>query len=281
MDACCGRTIFGVVAAATLTFNILFADEPADALAAQRAMHLARMKEVAASLHVYPNPDRKSRVELIPEPVLRYADSTRRIYESSLWIWGKGRPCAILAVEYYTNEPRGPRWLYEIASLSTERIAVERGGDLKWTADEPGLVLQAISGADAVADQPARRLLQMKEILRRFSAHEWTPGEGRIQLRPLATPLHRYEHETAQDKVIDGAIFSFANGTNPEVFLLLEAHQEKGTSAAWKFGLAQMTGAVVTVELDGKTIWNRGEADPPAIRPSYVNGWIAAQTPQQ
>ena len=281
MDACWGRTVLGVVTAATLTlFNHLFADEQSDKLSAARALHLARMKEVAASIHVYSTPERKAQVELVPEPVLRYADNTRQIHESTLWIWGKGdRPCAILAIEFYTNEPRGPRWLYEIASLSTERIAVERGSDLSWTADKPGLELQSLAGADPVADKPARRLLQMKELQRRFSAYEWTPTEGRIQLRPLATPLHRYE--SAQDKLVDGAIFSFANGTNPEVFLVLEAQHEKSNPATWKFGLAQMTGAVVTVELDGKTIWNRGEADPPAIRASYANGWIAAELPQR
>lgn len=278
MDARSGLVLC-VVAAAALTTS-LFAEEPSDAVAALRAVHLARMKEVAASIHVYSTPERKAQVDLVPEPVLRYADNTRQIHESSLWIWGKaGRPSAILAIEFYTNEPRGPRWLYEIASLSTERIAVQRRSDLNWTADEPGLDLQPITGADPAADRPARRLLQMKELQRRFGAHEWTPGEGRIQLRPLATPLHRYE--SSKDKLIDGAIFSFANGTNPEIFLVLEAHQESGNSATWKFGLAQMTGAVVTVELDGKTIWNRGEADPPAIRASYANGWIAADATQR
>jgi hypothetical protein len=83
-------------------------------------------------------------------------------------------------------------------------------------------------------------------------------------------------YQAASGGAIDGAIFSFANGTNPEVLLVLEAHSGTDGRAVWHFGLAQMTGAEVTVELDGAKVWSRGEADPPAIRASYVNGWIAA-----
>jgi hypothetical protein len=35
-----------------------------------------------------------------------------------------------------------------------------------------------------------------------------------------------------------------------------------------------MAGAEVFVHLDDKEIWKRPNADPPAVRDSYVNGWI-------
>jgi hypothetical protein len=232
------------------------------------------MKAVAQSVKIFAVAGREeSAVKLVDEPVLRYSDNTRENLESALWIWtAGGRPAAIAAIEHYPTPPRGPRWLYEIASLSTQRIAAERGEELKWTAKEPGLKLQALAGADAPADKPVRRLAQMKGLLRRFAAHEMTPNEGRIELRPLASPLHRYTDK--ESGVIDGAIFAFANGTNPEVFLVLEAGEVAGQPPVWRFALAQMTGAVVAVSLDDKEIWTRGEADPPAVRESYVNGWL-------
>jgi hypothetical protein len=251
----------------------------------QRAAHLARMKALAGSIHVYAAPGMKeSEAKLVSEPVLRYTDNTRKNDESSLWIWGsKGsRPTAIVAIEYYPNyRPQGPSWLYEIASLSAERISVERnaakrGDELAWTAKEPGLALATIADADPPADKPVRRLAQMKTLRARFAIHERTPTEGRIELRPLTSPLYRYED--AASAVIDGAIFSFANGTNPEVLLVLEAYKTKDAEG-WRYGLVQMTGAVVAVQLDGKQVWERGEADPPAVRESYLNGWIAAEVP--
>jgi hypothetical protein len=242
----------------------------------QRAAHRARMKELATSIHVFAMPGkRESEAKLVAEPVLRYGDSTRKNDEGSLWIWQTGgRPTAIAGIEFYPSRPKGPSWLYEIASLSSERISVQRGDGLVWTAKVPGAKWQPIADADPPADKPVRRLAQMKELSRRFTAHEREGTEGRLELRPLTSPLYRYG-DAASD-VLDGAIFSFANGTNPEVLLVLEAHKAKGI-AAWRYALAQMTGAKVFVLQDGKPVWDRGEADPPAVRDSYVNGWIESE----
>jgi hypothetical protein len=244
---------------------------------AQRAKHLAHMKELAASIRLLADARREdSAVKLMDKPILRYSDNTRATYESSLWIWSAGgRPAAVLAVEYYPKAVPEPRWLYEIASLSTERIAARREPDLRWTAKEPGLDLRALDGAGPPAEKAARRLTQMKEVQRRFTAHERATLEGRIELRPLSSPLFRYSQADAG--ILDGAIFALANGTNPEVLLVLEAHMAKDGTATWHYGLVQMSGEPLVVELDGKEVWKRAGADPPAVRDSYVNGWLSAE----
>ena len=250
-------------------------ERPADA---ERAAHLARMKALASSVDVFAEPGKAdSKAKLVSEAVLRYSDNTRQNNEASLWIWGTaGRPSAIMAIELYPNQRLGPRWLFEIASLSTERISAERGADLKWTAKEPGLKLQPIADAQPAVPQPIRRLAQMKSIRARFTAHEHTKSEGRIELRPLTSPLHRYEDPV--NGIVDGAVFSFANGTNPEVLLALEA-QESAGKGRWVYAFVQMTGAAVKAQLDGKDVWEREEADPPAVRDSYVNGWLPSDPP--
>ena len=250
------------------------ADPPAKGTEAEREAHLARMREIASSLRLLSDagkPD--SDVKLVETPVLRYSDQTRQAQESALWVWSAGgRPSAVLAIEFYPSRPRETSWLYEIASLSTERIGARGGDGLNWSAREPGLTFQALEGIGEPADKPARRLTQLKEIHRRFTAHEQTPGEGRIELRPLTSPLLRY---TDTDKgVLDGAILAFANGTNPEVLLVLEARTRPDPPATWQYALVQLSGAEVTTELDGVAIWKQGEADPPAVRASYVNGWL-------
>jgi hypothetical protein len=274
---------YPTLAAALQTILLITANEawgqglerPTDA---DRAAHLARMKALAASVEVFAEPRRPdSKAELVPEAVLRYSDNTRQNDEASLWIWGTaGRPRAIMAIEFYPNQRLGPRWLYEIASLSTERITAERGADLKWTAKEPGLKLEPIADAQPPVAQPIRRLAQMKALRARFTAHEHTTSEGRIELRPLTSPLHRYEDPA--NGIVDGAIFSFANGTNPEVLLALEARESVGKTR-WVYAFVQMTGAAVKAQLDGKEVWERREADPPAVRDSYVNGWLPSESP--
>jgi hypothetical protein len=253
------------------------AQEPQTSLDETRARQLARMKAVASSIRLLADAERAdSTVKLVGEPILKYTDNTRKNRESSLWIWSSGgRPVAVLGVEFYADPPMGPRWLFEIASLSENRIAAQHAPDLDWTAKAPGLAWTPVAGAGAPADSALRRLAQMKTILRSFTAHESAVIEGRIELRPLTSPLVRYAEPDAG--ILDGAIFAFANGTNPEVLVVVEAYAAKDSERRWRYALAQMTGAAVAVELDGKEIWQRGEADPPAIRDSYINGWLSAK----
>jgi hypothetical protein len=249
--------------------------ERAELSSEERAAHLERMRSIATSFHIYElSGEKRLSARLADEPVLRYTDSTRKQYDSTIWVWGtKGRPSAMVAVEYYPERPRNQKWLYEIASLSPSRIAVERGNELSWTAREPGLNLRVLAGAPLPAEKPAARLGQMKGLFARFAAHEGAVVEGRIELRPMARPLYRYRDEAAG--VIDGAIFSFANGTNPEVLWVIEAQSDDQKNESWHFGFVQMTGAEVIAELDGKELWKCREADPPAERESYRNGWFS------
>ena len=49
-------------------------------------------------------------------------------------------------------------------------------------------------------------------------------------------------------------MFALAHGTDPEVFILLEARKAGGESA-WHYALAPMTGYALKVQLDGKETW--------------------------
>jgi hypothetical protein len=237
--------------------------------------HRVRTQQIVERVHIFAGTERtpKSERKLAQDPVLRYTDPTRKTYESGLWIWGEGRPSAIMAIEYYPMNPIGKKWLVEIGSLSADRITADCDSHIQWTAEKPGLDLKPIADAPKPAERPAGRLIQMKQLQRRFAAVEFSIIGGRIELRPLATPIHRYEDKSAG--VIDGAILSFGNGTNPEVLLTLEALGSNGVADRWEYSLTQMSGAEAAVELDGKEIWRRPNADPPAIRQNYVNAWIS------
>jgi hypothetical protein len=260
-----------------LVASLVLADEKDAATEKERAEHQARMKELAESFRVLANPRRAdSVVKLSEKPVLRYADDTRQTIESWLWVLSRGgRPDAMLAIEYYPDIEGSPRWLYEIASLATRPIAAERGDDFRWVGKGPGIEFRRLDDAAAVADKPVRRLAQMKELRDRFTAYEKANIEGRIELRPLTAPLHRYVD--AEQNVVDGAIFAFCSGTNPEVLLVLEAQKKEDGAAAWHYALVHLTGEAATAQLDGKQIWERSAAVPPAVRDGYVNGWIPAE----
>ena len=59
------------------------------------------------------------------------------------------------------------------------------------------------------------------------------------QLRLLSQPVFRYPAATEKSAYIDGALFAFVEGTDPEVLLQLEATKSDDGSI-WHFGLARM-----------------------------------------
>ena len=240
-----------------------------------RDAHRAQLKQVAGSFKLADLGTQQS-IALASEPVLLYTDATRATFESSLWIWGEtGRPESLMAIEYYPNRANNSHWLYEIVSVSDRLITASNEMGLSWAAQEPGLTLQDFPGAGVPAEEAARRFRQMKQLLRRFTAHEAAVIEGRIELRPLANALHRYSDAEAQ--LIDGAVFAFANGTNPEVFVMLEAHAVPDGPHVWKYALARMTGGSLAVSIDDQEVWTCEAADPPSSRESYVNGWLTLE----
>ena len=98
----------------------------------------------------------------------------------------------------------------------------------------------------------------MKALARRFSAIEDDgPTHGKFTLRLLPTPIHHYT-DPASDH-LDGAIFGFATGTNPDLLLVIESTQAPGISSpSWSYGFARIGGADLSGRLDGAHRLARG-----------------------
>ena len=72
----------------------------------------------------------------------------------------------------------------------------------------------------------------------------------------MPKPLYRYEPATGD--LVDGALFCLAHGTDPEIFLVIEAHK-KGDSAEWRYALAQFSDLEVHARYKGKDVWEGGK----------------------
>src|SRR4029077_20582690 len=106
-----------------------------------------------------------------------------------------------------------------------------------------------------------QRLAQMRAIAEEYQAiDDFEATKRRWQLRLLSKPIARY---AVPDKgIIDGALFAFAHGTDPEVFLLLEAHRTEA-GAEWQIGFAPMTAYAVEVSRHEKVVWNEKYRESP------------------
>lgn len=240
------------------------AQQPADAKNAQAdnadekpeiKARLKRMRERAAGIKLWVQAgDERKRLDAKQEPLFRLVDHTRDYPDGTLWAWPeKGRPAALVTLSVMSSlQP--PRWLYEFASLSESEVGADFGPDFaKWSALVPGWEPHAFRDAPAPGDSDAARLRQMRELARRFKAVEFLPTHSELRLLPQ--PVLRYADPGAGQ--LDGAVFLFCIGTNPEIVLTIEASQEADKPAVWQYAFARNSIAGMRVTLDGAEVWAR------------------------
>lgn len=199
-------------------------------------------------------------IDMLPNPLLTYGDAARNNEAGTLWAWGKsGRPVAFL--ELYRHVGQDQPWVHALTLTSPELIQLQGPTGQRWTPKSSHFALKDVPGgrdvseALPVSDQPAVRLRQMKEISRRFAAHEfWDPNNSRFELRLLVQPVHRYHDEAI--KLTDGAVFVLTHGTNPEVLVQIEAHADE-QPPRWKYSFARLGSAELHVLLDGQEVWRQ------------------------
>ena len=262
--------------AVAVTHSALPETEDDDSSKQQREEQLAAMRRRAESTTVKPlSKDRKTAAKLVTQPIFRYSDQPRTIMDATLWAWGvKGRPIAVCKIERYRRVNR--RWLYCMASLSTELIESEWPDGHRWSSKKPGLQLFDLPSGPKPAKSDAGRLRQIRSISRRFASTLIDPiAKTRQEMRLLPRPLCRYSNHDSG--LVDGAIFGFStNGTNPDGLFVIELHQPGKDSNQWKYGVAGMTQGGLSVRLDGKEVWTKEYTRGIGPQPTWI--WFFEQT---
>ena len=71
-----------------------------------------------------------------------------------------------------------------------KRLRGEKAGRNVWTPQKPGVIYRAVPNAPPPDPVSARRRLQLRDVARRFSAHQfWNPNNQRFELRLLPRPV--------------------------------------------------------------------------------------------
>jgi hypothetical protein len=159
----------------------------------------------------------------------------------------EGRPAALVTVEIY-QEPGGSRVLaFEFLSLSEKKFSLKHKTEkIRWDPPGSALQLKELPDAPRPASTAPARLVQMRQLARRFGAKERINNEL-IECRLMTQPIDRYKSEA--EKIVDGTIFAFANGTNPEVGVVFESDGER-----WRYGTLRLTASELTITLDGRQV---------------------------
>jgi hypothetical protein len=95
----------------------------------------------------------------------------------------------------------------------------------------------------------------MKQLAKDFSGSKKEREDPNdVELRLLPQPIHRYA--APKRGIIIGAMFALVQGTDPEIFLLIEARGKDIASARWQFAATRMTGVAVWLRYQDKDVWS-------------------------
>jgi hypothetical protein len=210
-------------------------------------------------------PDGEAATALTPVPVIRWRNVVRGQEGAAIMVvWAhNGRPVAMASIY-----PWNGKMHLEFDSLSRKNKLIARDKDLViWSPETVGVEFKDVPKAPKPAKTAPERLRQMKAIAECFKATMtgWQADNSDQEiLRLLPRPLFRYGLTKAQApdaKLLDGALFAYVLGTDPEAVLVLEAI---GTAekADWQYAFARATSGGLEVKLDGVVVWTAGKAPP-------------------
>jgi hypothetical protein len=232
------------------TSGPIVAEEPADEKA--RAAEFLTVAKHDAGLYSFRSETPDAAFTFRPEPVLKWSNPVVGSIYGNVYVWtDRGRPVVVGSIYQWYSPFRHKT--HEFQSLAPTAFVMEREGATVWTPAGPGVELKPLSDAPPPAGTPGQRLRQLRDLSTRFSARQTDRKNVDRDMRLLAQPVCRYER--IEGDLIDGALFVFALGTDPEALLLIEARRVDGTPQ-WQYGLARMNSIHMRVNDRGREIWN-------------------------
>jgi hypothetical protein len=189
---------------------------------------------------------------LLAEPVLKWSNPSVGQIHGNVFLWTVGGRPAVVSSIFKWFSPH-THMSHEFHSLSEQPVRARFEGKEVWVSSEPGLTFSPLPEAPAPAAGKPQRLLQMREFAKACAATKRERDGNLTELRLLTQPVHRYA--ALEDGLIDGAIFTMVQGTDPELFLLLEARDFRGKQQ-WHLAATRMNSVAFDLRYKDKSIWS-------------------------
>jgi hypothetical protein len=243
----------GVLATAAVGWTQKPADTPATPENIEAAFKLSLAAAAEYEFRVGKDENEKP-LELVREPKLKWSNPAVSDVQGNVFLWTRdGRPLVVGSLTKWFS-PRSVMQ-HEFHSLAEEPLSAKFHGDPVWTTSEAGLKFVAVPGAAAPAANEPQRLLQLRKLAKEFSGTaKYRNAPSDTELRLLPQPIHSYA--APKQGVLNGGLFAFVRGTDPEIFLLIEARDNDAATARWQFAAARMTNmAELRLRHQEKQVW--------------------------
>jgi hypothetical protein len=250
------KTVMAACAGLGLSLSMLCIAEDPDEKQRVAAERMEFMMGSLRDLRVTPGNNPTVPWALHPKPLLRWSNPLGGARDGIVVIWTDGvRPTVFGGV----FQGKSGDWFQEYESLAPVPFTLRDGNQVLWEPRKRTDDFRSIDDGPPPAKTAVKRLRQLRDLAEEFAAYSDLKGDranARHELRLMPNPLYRYQ--AADEGVIDGAVFAFALGTDPELFLVIEARQMEG-GQGWQCAFAAMTCWAVEVKRQGQPIWSIGE----------------------
>jgi len=253
----------------------VWAESPAQEPKTEESGRRMEFMKESATVYEIDLVEQRERLKLHPEPLLRWDNPVSGVKDGiiAMWTSSDGRP-QVLAQVFQSKDKY---WLHEFQSMASVPLVASLDRRPIWKPNRTIVQMKPVPDAPEPAKNQNGRLTQMRTLARRFSANVdfkvnyLDTKTSRYELRLLPQPVHRYGKEDTD--LTDGALFAFVQGTNPELWLLVEVRRGDA-GIVWQYGLAPMTGYAVRASHPSGLAWEcaytdedkRGSVSPYFIR---------------
>jgi hypothetical protein len=198
------------------------------------------------------------------DPCLRWTDPVSNSADGVIAVYAPngGRPDAI--AQFFFNARKA--WVLEFTIIPDRDVTVLRSGREHWKPSEYVCKFADLPDSPVPAARPVLRLPQMRAVAADFAVVDYF-GVHKVKqdLRLLPQPVYRYAE---RGKVVDGAVFVFAHGTNPECCVLLEAYRD-GKGSRYRYAVAPMSIYKLEARYKGAPVWSVKRRQPRGEATSY------------
>lgn len=234
---------------------------------AEKTSNLPRFIEQAKAYEMRPGGRGTESAVLVLPAVLQWENPARTGEDGATFVWTvQGRPLAIGSMfRYRVNDTVYTK--HEFHSLATGPLTCRVGNEVVWKPSQPGILFAPCPEAPAPAQGSKQRSLQFRTLARDFGGVLLNEKKERFELRLVPKPI--FEYEPTEGEVIQGAIFSLAFGTDPEILILIEAVKASDGKSTFRYALARYHYFDVTASHRGKPVFHR---DPDPTQAGHVIG---------